>query len=54
MLGRFTPIAGLRHPADGIPAGQTFIGPWAGFGVLCGYAAVLLAAACWRLRSRDA
>jgi hypothetical protein len=30
------------------------LGPWAGFAVLCGYAAVLIAGAAWRLRRRDA
>ena len=39
-------------------AGKLFGGhqlaPWAGFAVLCGYAAVLIAAAAWRLRRRDA
>ena len=28
--------------------------PWTGFALLCGYAAVLIAAAAWRLRSTDA
>ena len=27
--------------------------PWAGFGLLCGYAVVLVAAAAWRLRRSD-
>jgi ABC-2 type transport system permease protein len=39
-------------------AGKLFgghqLGPWTGFAVLCGYAAVLIAAAAWRLRRRDA
>ena len=39
-------------------AGKLFggqqLGPWTGFAVLCGYAVVLIAAAAWRLRSRDA
>jgi ABC-2 type transport system permease protein len=30
------------------------LSPWAGFAVLCGYAAVLTAAAAWRLRRHDA
>jgi ABC-2 type transport system permease protein len=30
------------------------LSPWAGFGVLCGYAVVLTAAAAWRLRRHDA
>jgi hypothetical protein len=33
---------------------DTAIGPWAGLGVLCGYAAVALVAALWLLRRRDA
>jgi ABC-type transport system involved in multi-copper enzyme maturation permease subunit len=50
---RITPIAGLaiqqtRHRPD------TVIGPWAGFGVLCAYAAVALGVAFWLLRRRDA
>jgi ABC-2 type transport system permease protein len=39
-------------------AGKLFgghqLGPWAGFAVLCGYAAVLTGLAAWRLRRRDA
>jgi ABC-2 type transport system permease protein len=30
------------------------LGPWTGFALLCGYAAVLIAAAAWRLRRSDA
>ena len=30
------------------------LSPWTGFALLCGYAAVLIAAAAWRLRSTDA
>jgi ABC-2 type transport system permease protein len=30
------------------------LSPWTGFAVLCGYAVVLVAAAAWRLRRRDA
>ena len=30
------------------------LSPWAGFALLCGYAAVLIAAAAWRLRRADA
>ncbi|WP_327008039.1 hypothetical protein OHA72_12640 [Dactylosporangium sp. NBC_01737] len=53
-LGRFTPIAGLAIQQTTYLPGRTFIGPWAGLGVLCAYTAVLLATAHWRLRSRDA
>jgi ABC-2 type transport system permease protein len=39
-------------------AGKVFgghqLGPWTGFAVLCGYAVVLVTAAVWRLRRRDA
>jgi ABC-2 type transport system permease protein len=30
------------------------LGPWTGFALLCGYAAVLIVAAAWRLRRSDA
>jgi hypothetical protein len=30
------------------------LGPWTGFGVLCGYAAILVGIAAWRLRRVDA
>jgi ABC-type transport system involved in multi-copper enzyme maturation permease subunit len=30
------------------------LGPWAGFGVLCAYTALLLGLAAWRMRRRDA
>ncbi len=30
------------------------LAPWTGFGVLCGYAAVLIGFAAWRLRRTDA
>ena len=38
--------------AQGVPGGA--LAPWAGFGLLCGYAAILTAAAAWRLRRSDA
>ena len=34
--------------------GFTLLSPWAGFSVLCGYAALAVAAAAWRLRTTDA
>ncbi len=34
--------------------GDHVLAPWTGFAVLCGYAAVLIAAAAWRLRRADA
>jgi ABC-type transport system involved in multi-copper enzyme maturation permease subunit len=42
--GLFGGTRGLAHP----------LGPWAGFGVLCIYAVVLIAFAAWRLRRADA
>ncbi len=52
-LNRITPLAGLamqqtRERFD------TAITPWAGFGVLCAWAAVALGLAFWQLRRRDA
>jgi ABC-type transport system involved in multi-copper enzyme maturation permease subunit len=52
-IQRTTPIAGLaiqqtKHRFD------TAIGPWAGLGVLCAWAAVALGLAFWQLRRRDA
>lgn len=35
---------GVAHPLT----------PWAGFGVMCGYAIVLIGFAAWRLRRADA
>jgi ABC-type transport system involved in multi-copper enzyme maturation permease subunit len=50
---RLTPLAGLaiQQTRDRF---DNYIGPWAGFGVLCAYAAVILGAAFWLLRRRDA
>jgi ABC-2 type transport system permease protein len=42
--GLFSRGFGIAHP----------LAPWTGFAVLCGYAAVLIAAAAWSLRRRDA
>ena len=33
---------------------QNALAPWTGFALLCGYAAVLIAASAWRLRRWDA
>ncbi|KRV46633.1 hypothetical protein AQ490_12240 [Wenjunlia vitaminophila] len=52
-LERLTPAAGLAIQQT-VVRYDTAIGPWAGFGVLCGYAAVTLVAAGWRLRRGDA
>ncbi len=52
-VNRVTPNAGLAiQQTIRLPDGM--IGPWAGLGVLAGWAAVTLGVAYWRLRSRDA
>jgi ABC-type transport system involved in multi-copper enzyme maturation permease subunit len=38
----------------GTSAGPHTLAPWTGFGVLCGYAALLIGLAAWRLRRADA
>ena len=43
--------AALWGGAQGVP---NALAPWTGFALLCGYAAVLIAAAAWRLRRSDA
>lgn len=50
---RLTPSAGFAVQST-VYRYDTAIGPWAGFGVLCGYAAVALVLAARRLRARDA
>jgi ABC-type transport system involved in multi-copper enzyme maturation permease subunit len=50
---RLTPSAGFAIQ-DTVRRYDTAITPWAGFGVLCAYAAVALGVAAWRLRQRDA
>ncbi|GAA1356780.1 ABC transporter permease subunit [Streptomyces beijiangensis] len=50
---RATPIAG-RALTQTKTLTETSIGPWAGFAVLCLYAAAALGAAHWRLTRRDA
>jgi ABC-type transport system involved in multi-copper enzyme maturation permease subunit len=52
-LDRITPVAGLaiQHTRSQF---DTAIGPWAGFAVLCAYAAVALVAAIVLVRRRDA
>jgi ABC-type transport system involved in multi-copper enzyme maturation permease subunit len=52
-LERLTPAAGFAIQQT-VDRYDTAIGPWAGLGVLCGYAAATLAAALWLLRRRDA
>ncbi|MQY02666.1 DUF1349 domain-containing protein [Actinomadura macrotermitis] len=52
-LGRLTPAAGFAVQQT-IERYDTAIGPWAGLGVLCCYAAAALGAAAWRLRATDA
>ncbi|MGH3758006.1 hypothetical protein [Actinophytocola sp.] len=50
---RLTPTAGFAIQQT-IRTYDTAIGPWAGFGVLCAYTAVVLAIAARRLARRDA
>ncbi|RFS84373.1 ABC transporter permease [Actinomadura spongiicola] len=52
-LERVTPAAGfaVQHTVDRF---DRAIGPWAGFGVLCAYAAVAMLVATWLVRRRDA
>ncbi|GAB3448225.1 ABC transporter permease subunit [Actinophytocola sediminis] len=52
-LDRLTPAAGFAIQQT-VPRYDTAITPWAGFAVLCAYAAAALALAAWRLRGRDA
>jgi ABC-type transport system involved in multi-copper enzyme maturation permease subunit len=52
-VNRATPIAGLAIQQT-VTVADTEIGPWAGFSVLCGYAAAALGGAAWLLRKRDA
>jgi ABC-type transport system involved in multi-copper enzyme maturation permease subunit len=46
-------IAGMLITADRHQAGQ-LLSPWQGFGVFCAWTALLLAAAAYLLRRRDA
>ncbi|WP_329118589.1 hypothetical protein [Streptomyces sp. NBC_01465] len=50
---RATPIAG-RALTQTVTLTETSTSPWAGFAVLCAYAAAALGAAHWRLTRRDA
>lgn len=52
-VNRLTPVAGLAIQQTR-PMPDTAIGPWAGLGVLGGYAAGSLAVAFWLVRRRDA
>ncbi|HEY5881004.1 MAG TPA: ABC transporter permease, partial [Nakamurella sp.] len=38
----------------GTPGVAQSLAPWTGFGVLCGYAAILIGFAAWRLHRTDA
>ncbi|MEV3853865.1 ABC transporter permease subunit [Streptomyces sp. NPDC050095] len=53
FVGRATPTAGLAIQQTHRLL-DTVITPWAGFGVLCLYVALVLGAARWRLTGRDA
>ncbi|MGP4028101.1 ABC transporter permease subunit [Actinomadura sp. 3N407] len=52
-LERLTPSAGFAIQQT-VTRFDRAIGPWAGFGVLCAYTVVALAAAAWLVRRRDA
>lgn len=52
-LERVTPAAGFAIQRT-LDRYDSAIAPWAGFAVLCGYAAVALALAAWRLQRQDA
>ncbi|MFI0408995.1 hypothetical protein [Actinomadura sp. 3N508] len=52
-LERLTPAAGFAIQQT-VERFDRAIGPWAGFGVLCAYAAAAMAAAVWQVRRRDA
>jgi ABC-type transport system involved in multi-copper enzyme maturation permease subunit len=51
---RLTPLAGLAIQQTRSDRFDNYIGPWAGFSVLCAYALAALGAAFWLLRRRDA
>jgi hypothetical protein len=51
---RVSPLAGLAVQNTDTSRWDSYIGPWAGFGVLCAYAVAVLATAFWLLRRRDA
>jgi ABC-type transport system involved in multi-copper enzyme maturation permease subunit len=54
-INRITPVAGLAIQQTRVTfLTDTAFGPWAGFAVLCGYAAVSLGTAFWLLKRRDA
>jgi ABC-type transport system involved in multi-copper enzyme maturation permease subunit len=53
-IHRVSPLAGMAVQNTDTSRWDSYIGPWAGFGVLCGYAAAVLGAAFWLLRKRDA
>ncbi len=47
-------LGGGSDPADGMGMGPELLGPWAGYGVLMAYVAVLFIIGVWLLRRRDA
>jgi ABC-2 type transport system permease protein len=52
-IGRYLPApAGIA--VTYVRPDSLSLGPWTGFGVFCGYTALLLGLAAWRLRRRDA
>jgi ABC-type transport system involved in multi-copper enzyme maturation permease subunit len=50
---RVSPLAGLAVQETDTNRWDSYIAPWAGFGVLCAYAVAVLGAAFWLLRRRD-
>jgi ABC-type transport system involved in multi-copper enzyme maturation permease subunit len=53
-LAQYLPSNAGEAVWGGMQGVQNPLSPWTGFAVLCGYAAVLIAAAAWRLRRSDA
>ncbi len=52
-LAQYLPSAAGEALWGGATGIRNALSPWTGFALLCGYAAVLLAAAAWRLRRAD-
>lgn len=50
---RYLPTS-IGSVLTGSAPGADSLAPWTGFGVLCGYAAILIGCAAWRLRRADA
>jgi ABC-2 type transport system permease protein len=52
--GKFLPMLIAENSITAVKAQADALAPWAGFALLCGYAAVALAAGGWALARRDA